>query len=151
MTMTTTTMSTALTLMITCGNHFFITHSCQVHQNKPLIPTPRVFPGRTGGPPSSKNFVNPPAYTCPCFWTKACPPPPAEVRPQKFEKSKYIFVSNLTTFKLKSILKSCISCLNSKKRHNFALSGQFQSPHQKFREKALPPFLVNLFMILLHG
>ena len=37
--------------------------------------------------------------------------PPAEVRPRKFEKFKYIFVSNLTTFKLKSTLKSCISCL----------------------------------------
>ena len=34
--------------------------------------------------------------------------PPAEVRPRKFEKFKYIFVSNLTTFKLKSTLKSCI-------------------------------------------
>ena len=37
--------------------------------------------------------------------------PPAEVRPQKFEKFKYIFVSNLTTFKLKITLNSCISCL----------------------------------------
>ena len=43
---------------------------------------------------------------------KACPPPPpAEVRHRKFEKFKYIFVSNLTTFKLKSTLKSCISGL----------------------------------------
>ena len=54
------------------------------------------FPGGTGGPPSSENFANPPSDTCPRFWTKACPPPPAEVRPQKFEKFEYIFVSNLT-------------------------------------------------------
>ena len=65
------------------------------------------FRGGTGGfPPSGKNFVNPPpSNTCPRFWTMACPPP-AEVRPQKFEKFKYIFVSNLTTFKLKSTLKA---------------------------------------------
>ena len=69
--------------------------------------------GGTGGsPPSGENFANPPpSDTCPRFWTKACPPPPAEVRPRKFEKFKYIFVSNLTTFKLKSTLNSCISCL----------------------------------------
>ena len=71
------------------------------------------FPGGGlgGSPPSGKNFANPPpSDTCPRFWTKACPPP-AEVRPRKFEKFKYIFVLNLTTFKLKSTLKSCISCL----------------------------------------
>ena len=34
-----------------------------------------------------------------------------EVCPQKFGKFKYIFVSNLTTFKLKSTFKNCISCL----------------------------------------
>ena len=69
------------------------------------------FPGGgTGGvPPSGKNFANPPpSDTCPHFWTKACPPP-AEVRPRKFEK--YIFVSKLTTFKLKITLKTCISCI----------------------------------------
>ena len=72
--------------------------------------------GGTGGsPPSGKNFANPPpSDTCPRFWTKACPPP-AKVRPRKFEKFKYIFVSNLTTFKLKSTLKSCISCLKQQK------------------------------------
>ena len=71
------------------------------------------FPGGGlgGSPPSGKNFANPPpSDTCPRFWTKACPPS-AEVRPRKFEKFKYIFVSNLTTFKLKSTLKSCISGL----------------------------------------
>ena len=67
------------------------------------------IPGGLGVPPSSKNFVNPPSDTCPRFWTKACPPPPpAEVGPRKFKKLKYIFASNLTTFKLKSTLKSCI-------------------------------------------
>ena len=120
----------------------------------------RVFSwGGLGVPPSGENFANPPppSNTCPRFWTKACPPP-AEVRPRKFEKFKYIFVLNLTTFQLKSTLKSCISCL---KWPNFALSGQFwlqsdffhkspphpttspsgtenfESPHQKFREKTL--------------
>ena len=79
--------------------------------NAPMPPS-GFFPGGTGGsPPSGENFANPPPIrTCPRFWTKACPPP-AEVRPRKFEKIKYVFVSNLTTFKLKSTLKSCISCL----------------------------------------
>ena len=65
--------------------------------------------GDWGSPPSGENFANPPSGTCPRFWTKACPPP-AKVCPRKFEKFKYIFVSNLTTFKLKSTLESCISC-----------------------------------------
>ena len=60
------------------------------------------FLGGLGVPPSGKNFANPPPSDT---------PPPAEVRPRKFEKFKYIFVSNLTTFKLKSTLKSCISWL----------------------------------------
>ena len=70
------------------------------------------FLGGTGGvPPIRRKFCqSPPSDTCPRFWTKACPPP-AEVCPRKFEKFKYIFVWNLTTFKLKSTLKSCISCL----------------------------------------
>ena len=82
-----------------------------------LVITFRVFfLGGTGGvPPSSINFANsPPSNTCPRFRTKACPPP-AEVGPRKFEKFKYIFVSNLTTFKLKSTLKSCISCWKQQK------------------------------------
>ena len=64
------------------------------------------FPGGDGGNPIRQNFCqSPPIDTCPRFWTKACPPP-AEVRPRKFEKFKYIFVSNLTTFKLKSKKKA---------------------------------------------
>ena len=55
-----------------------------------------------GGLGGGKNFVNPPSNTC---------PPPAEVRPRKFEKFTYIFVLNLTTFELRSTSKSCISCL----------------------------------------
>ena len=68
--------------------------------------------GDWGVPPIRRKFRQspPPSHTCPRFWTKACPPP-AEVRPRKFEKFKYIFVLNLTTFKLKSTFKSCISCL----------------------------------------
>ena len=65
-------------------------------------PICRVFSWGDWGPPSSENFANPPpSNTCPRFWTKACPPP-AEVCPRKFEKFKYIFVSNFTTFKLRS-------------------------------------------------
>ena len=64
------------------------------------------FPGGTGGSPHpAKILPIPPSDTCPRFWTKACPPP-AEVRPWKFEKFKYIFVSNLNTVKLKSTLKN---------------------------------------------
>ena len=63
------------------------------------------FLGGTGVPLNRQKFCqSPPSDTCPRFWTKACPPP-AEVRPRKFEKFKYMFVSNLTTFKLKSTLK----------------------------------------------
>ena len=68
------------------------------------------FLGGLGGSPHPAKIlpIPPPSDTCPRFWTKACPPHtiPAEVRPRKFEKFKYIFVSNLTTFKLKSTLKS---------------------------------------------
>ena len=71
----------------------------------------RVFSGGDWGVPQpAKILSTPPSDTCPHFWTKACPPP-AEVCPRKFEKFEYIFVSNLTTFKLKSTLKSCILCL----------------------------------------
>ena len=64
----------------------------------------RVF--SRGDCPSSKKFVNPPLiqHLSP-FLDQGLSPPPAEVHPQKFEKFKYIFVSNLTTFKLKSTLK----------------------------------------------
>ena len=51
------------------------------------------FLGGLRVPPSGESFVTP------------SPPPPAEVRPRKFEKFKYIFVANLTTFKLKSTFK----------------------------------------------
>ena len=61
------------------------------------------FLGETGGPHPAKILPIPRSNTCPHFGTKACHPP-AEVRPRKFEKFKYIFVSNLTTFKLKSTL-----------------------------------------------
>ena len=72
----------------------------------------RVFLGGLGDPPSGENFANPHYPTLVSVLDQGLPsPPPVEVRPQKFEKSKYIFVSNLTTFKPKSTFKSCISCL----------------------------------------
>ena len=72
----------------------------------------RVFFSRGDwGPPSSENFVNPPIRLLSPFLDRGLSLPPAEVHPQRFENFKYILVSNLTTFKLKSTLKSCISCL----------------------------------------
>ena len=69
------------------------------------------FPGGDGGPPNpAKILPIPPIRHLSPFLDQGLSPP-AEVRPRKFEKFKYIFVSNLTTFKLKSTLKSCISCL----------------------------------------
>ena len=44
------------------------------------------------------------------FLDQGLSPLPAKVRPRKFEKFKYI-LCHICTFKLKSILKSCISCL----------------------------------------
>ena len=55
------------------------------------------FPG--GVSPSGENFANPPIRHLSPFLDQGLSPP-AEVRPRKFEKFKYIFVSNLTTFKL---------------------------------------------------
>ena len=71
------------------------------------------FPGGgLGGPPHpAKILPIPPHPTLVPVFGPRLVPPPAEVRPRKFEKFKYIFVSNLTTFQLKSTLKSCISCL----------------------------------------
>ena len=70
------------------------------------------FPGGDwGGPPIRQKFCqSPPIWHLSPFLDQGLSPP-AEVRPRKFEKLKYIFVSNLTTFKLKSTLNSCISCL----------------------------------------
>ena len=69
------------------------------------------FLGEPGVLPHPAKILSIPPSTqvCPLFGPRLVPPPPAEDRPRKFEKSKYIFVSNLTTFKLKSTLKSCIS------------------------------------------
>ena len=51
----------------------------------------RVFSGDWAVPPSGENFVNspPPSNTCPCFWTKVCPPQPRFV-PKNLKNSKYI-------------------------------------------------------------
>ena len=76
-----------------------------------LCVQPGFFPGGLGVPSSGENFANPPIrHLSPFLDQGLSNPPPADVRPRKFEKFKYIFVSNLTTFKLKSTLKSCISC-----------------------------------------
>ena len=75
----------------------------QVQIRSKPTPGPGFFPGGgTGGvPPSSENFANPPPHPTlvPVFGPRLVPPP-AEVRPRKFEKFEYIFVSNLTTFKV---------------------------------------------------
>ena len=64
-----------------------------------------LFPGGTGGSPHRRKFCQSPPHPTlvPIFGPRLVPP--AEVRPRKFEKFNYIFVSNLTTFKLKSTLK----------------------------------------------
>ena len=49
------------------------------------------FPGGTGGPPSSENFVNPPIQHLSPFLDQGLFPPAEVVRPRKFEKLKYIF------------------------------------------------------------
>ena len=69
------------------------------------------FPGGTGGPPIRRKFCQSPHPTLVPVFGPRLVPPPAEVRPRKFLKFKYIYVSNLTTFMLKCTLKSCISCL----------------------------------------
>ena len=125
------------------------------------------FSRGTGGRPAWREFcLPPPSDTCPRFWTKVCttPPPPRFDRPRKFEKFKYI-VSNLTTFMLKSILKSCLKiaknglilhwgqfCLNNlifspqvPPPSDFVPDGDQKfwvppPPHQKFRENTLDPW-----------
>ena len=67
------------------------------------------FPGGLGGPPIQRKVCQSPPSLSP-FLDQGLSPP-AEVCPWKFEKFKYINVSNLTTFKLKITLKSGISCL----------------------------------------
>ena len=64
---------------------------------------------------------------------------PAEVRPQKVEKFKYIFVANLTTFKLKSTLKSCISCLKIAKNGLFCILGGQDWLLSDFFSQVVPP------------
>ena len=61
--------------------------------------------GGTGGSPHRRKFwQSPHPRLVPVLGPRFVSPPPAEARPQKFEKFKYIFGSNLTTFKLKSTL-----------------------------------------------
>ena len=92
--------------------------------------------GGLGVPQSGKNLVNHPIRHLSPFLDQGLSPP-AKVCPWKFEKFKYIFVSNLTTFKLKSTLKSCISCL--KKWPNFPLGGQFRLQSDFFCKSPLHP------------
>ena len=84
----------------------------------------RVFPGGDWGSPIRRKFCQSPPHQHLSPFLDQGLFPPAEVRPRKFEKFKYILVSNLTIFMLKSTIKSCSSCL-TKKWPNFASSGQF--------------------------
>ena len=64
----------------------------------------------TGGPPIRRKFCQSPHLTLvPVFGPRLVPP--SRGSSPKIRKFKYILVSNLTTFQLKSTLKSCISCL----------------------------------------
>ena len=89
-----------------CCMHFTWTHEDMLCTSQPLAKGDLI-----DHVPSGENFVNPLIRHLSPFLDQGLSPPPAEVRPRKFEKFKYIFVSNLTTFKLESTLKSCISCL----------------------------------------
>ena len=60
------------------------------------------FPGGTGGPPMQQKFCSSPhPILVPVFGPSLVTP--AEVRPRKFEKFRHVFVSNLTTSKLKTV------------------------------------------------
>ena len=61
------------------------------------------FPGGQGSPIWRK-FCQSPIWNLSPFLDQGLSPQ-AEVRPRKFETFKYTFVSNLTTFKLKSNFK----------------------------------------------
>ena len=96
--------------------------------------------GGPGGPPHlAKMLPIPPHPTLVPIFGPRLVPPPAEVCPRKFEKFTYIFASNLTTFKLRSTLKSCISCLKYKRWPNLALHGQFWLQLDFFRQVPPPP------------
>ena len=93
---------------------------CKLKSPPPRHPPPihspsiaKVWLCYSQGFSSGKNFANPPHPTLVPVFGPSLAPPPAEVRPQKSENFRYIFVSNLTTFKLitHKFLKSCISCL----------------------------------------
>ena len=57
------------------------------------------FLGDGRSPYTAKMLPIPPIRHLSPFLDKGLSPPPAKVHPRKFEKFKYIFVSNLTTFK----------------------------------------------------
>ena len=109
------------------------------HQIEARVHNFRVFPGGEVPPIWRKFCQSSPIRHLSPFLDQGLPPP-AEVRPRKCEKLKYIFVSNLTTCTLKliSTLKSCIPCLK-KKLPNFALGGQFWLQSDFFRKS--PPLI----------
>ena len=71
------------------------------------------FPGRTGDPPGGENFARPPPHDhCPRFLTRACPP--NWILSPKISNFYLIFLSILTTFKLKTVSENSILCLNTR-------------------------------------
>ena len=123
-----------------------------------VLHRPGFFPG---GFPIRQKFCQSPLRHLSPFLDQGLSPPPAEVRPPKFEKFKYIFVSNLTKYfqaqkylrKLYFMLKIAKNSIILHKVGSFGFSRIFSQvpppidfvpigdekilspPHQKFREK----------------
>ena len=96
---------------VACSNkyavHVCITVACNTAPHTQSQFSSKVFfLGEWGVSPSGENFVNPPPIFIPVFGPRLRPP--AEVHPRNFEKFKYSCVSNLATFKLKSILNKAV-------------------------------------------
>ena len=73
----------------------------------------RFFWGGLGVPIRQKFCQSPHPTLVPIFWPRLVPP--SRGSSLKIWKFKYIFVSNLTSCKLKSTWKSCFSCLKLQK------------------------------------
>ena len=90
------------------------------------IPVSRFF-FFPGGFPQQQKFCPSPATNChPCFLTRACPPPPTEFCPWKFQKFYLIFSLNFDYFLAQNCIRKLYFMLkNTKICSNFAVGGHF--------------------------